>query len=83
VKYRTSEWSMPAILSSVVWALSPTSVVAAVAPFMAANLVTMGSSSYEKRVHANDDSVSVRISVITADQASSDEWQGMARPKIV
>jgi hypothetical protein len=34
VKYRTSEWSIPAILSSVVWASGPTEVVAAFAPFM-------------------------------------------------
>jgi hypothetical protein len=34
VKYRTSEWSIPAILSSVVWASGPTKVVATFAPFM-------------------------------------------------
>lgn len=34
VKYRTSEWSIPAILSSVVWASGPTNVVATFAPFM-------------------------------------------------
>ena len=34
VKYRTSEWSIPAILSSVVWASGPTKVVVTFAPFM-------------------------------------------------
>ena len=34
VKYRTSEWSIPAILSSVVWASGPTKVVETFAPFM-------------------------------------------------
>ena len=34
VKYRTSEWSIPAILSSVVWASGPTEAVAAFVPFM-------------------------------------------------
>jgi hypothetical protein len=69
VKYRTSEWSIPAILSSVVWAIGPTSVVATFAPFMAGNLVQMTRSKYEGQ-YADDNSVQVCTRAIARDQAT-------------
>jgi hypothetical protein len=52
---------MPAILSSVVRAIDPTSAVADFAPFMAGNLVTMTSTNYQKMVQANDDLVDIKL----------------------
>ena len=59
MKYRTSEWSMPAILSSVVWAISPASDVAEFAPFMADSLVPVASLNCETKIPANENSIYV------------------------